>query len=209
LRAKLVGQTKPAPAAPTKPANMQTLGNIKFDSNLARKGSYGNLIVQDVNSGKDYGVVRKKDGSYDWYKEGMQIPAQVTAETSAVAPMGLKQLAQPAQPQQTGSKINFDIPGITIKPKPEVPKPPVYEGKDFKEAFATARKELGPNKLFEYQGKRYPTNVAGEKFEPAPEVIAQTGLSPAAAKTEFNMQNKLIQSLYSGEKNVMLDGYRD
>ena len=46
--------------------NIQTLGNIKFDSNKARKGKYGNLIVQDIVTGKDYGVYRKSDGAYEF-----------------------------------------------------------------------------------------------------------------------------------------------
>lgn len=51
--------------------NYQTLGNIKFDSNKARTGEYGQLIVKDENSGKDFGVVRGKDGSYDyWHADG-------------------------------------------------------------------------------------------------------------------------------------------
>lgn len=48
---------------PIKP-NIQRLGNIEFDSNTARKGQYGNLIVTDIKTGKEFGVVRKKDGTY-------------------------------------------------------------------------------------------------------------------------------------------------
>lgn len=47
--------------------NLQKLGNIKFDSNTAKEGDNGQLIVTDINTGKDFGVVRNKDGSYTWY----------------------------------------------------------------------------------------------------------------------------------------------
>jgi hypothetical protein len=47
--------------------NYQILDNIKFDSNKARTGEYGQLIVKDENTGKDFGVVRSKDGSYDYW----------------------------------------------------------------------------------------------------------------------------------------------
>lgn len=47
--------------------NIQTLGNIKFDSNTSRRGNDGEMIVKDINTGKDYGVIRKPDGSYTWY----------------------------------------------------------------------------------------------------------------------------------------------
>ncbi len=47
--------------------NIQKVENIEFDSNQARKGKYDNLIVKDRKSGKDYGVIRKEDGSYDFW----------------------------------------------------------------------------------------------------------------------------------------------
>lgn len=47
--------------------NLQKLGNIEFDSNTAKEGDNGQLIVTDINTGKDFGVVRNKDGSYTWY----------------------------------------------------------------------------------------------------------------------------------------------
>lgn len=55
----------------------QTLGNIKFDSNKA-KNQNGVLSVTDVNTGKDFGVVRNPDGSYRWFNPAKEkIPSQV------------------------------------------------------------------------------------------------------------------------------------
>lgn len=56
----------------SKSSNYETfikLGNIEFNSNLARQSSknQGVLIVKDVNTGKDYGVVRNANGSYNFY----------------------------------------------------------------------------------------------------------------------------------------------
>jgi len=48
--------------------NTQALGNIRFDSNTARQGPNGQMIVTDMRTGKDFGVVRQQDGSYDWYR---------------------------------------------------------------------------------------------------------------------------------------------
>lgn len=45
--------------------NIQRVGNITFDSNLARPGN-GNLIVRDIATGQDYGVIRNADGSYSF-----------------------------------------------------------------------------------------------------------------------------------------------
>ncbi len=47
--------------------NMQKVGNVKFDSNKVRKSKNGVLIAKDINTGKNYGVVRNKDGSYKFY----------------------------------------------------------------------------------------------------------------------------------------------
>jgi hypothetical protein len=49
--------------------NIQKLGDIEFDSNKAKKTKIdGVLAVKDIKSGKQYGVVRKEDGSYEFYK---------------------------------------------------------------------------------------------------------------------------------------------
>lgn len=47
--------------------NYQTLGNIKFDSNTSRRGPYGQMIVKDEFTGKDFGVVRNSNGTYNFY----------------------------------------------------------------------------------------------------------------------------------------------
>jgi RHS repeat-associated protein len=47
--------------------NLQTVGNIKFDSNKIRISPKGTLIATDINTGKDYGVVRdSKTGKYNF-----------------------------------------------------------------------------------------------------------------------------------------------
>jgi RHS repeat-associated protein len=55
-------------------ANIQKLGGIEFDSNLAKPvkdatGKTKYLIVQDLNTGKDYGVTRNDNGSYSFYDD--------------------------------------------------------------------------------------------------------------------------------------------
>jgi RHS repeat-associated protein len=52
--------------------NIQTLGNIQFDSNLARNCG-DHLIVRDINSGNDFGVVRKENGCYEFYGENTKV----------------------------------------------------------------------------------------------------------------------------------------
>jgi hypothetical protein len=54
--------------------NYQNLGNIRFDSDTAIPVMKSDgktidyLIVQDLNTGKDYGVNRNENGSYSWHQ---------------------------------------------------------------------------------------------------------------------------------------------
>jgi len=52
----------------------------------------------------------------------------------------------------------------------------------FNEAFAVARKQLGPNQIFEYNGKKYTTNLVGEKFEPSEEVLTKNNMNNPEVK---------------------------
>jgi hypothetical protein len=56
--------------------------NIEFDSNKVRKGDFDQLIVKDINTGKDYGVVRNDDGSYDFWKGRPDRPKEEIAPAS-------------------------------------------------------------------------------------------------------------------------------
>ena len=51
-----------------KNSSIQKLGKITFDSDNARKGKNGNLIVKDMETGKDFGVKRENNGSYNFTK---------------------------------------------------------------------------------------------------------------------------------------------
>jgi len=47
--------------------NTQRLGKLTFDSNQVRKSKTNpNVLIAKASDGKDYGVVRKDDGSYDY-----------------------------------------------------------------------------------------------------------------------------------------------
>lgn len=47
--------------------NTQRLGKLTFDSNQVRKSSTNpNVLIAKASDGKEYGVVRKSDGSYDY-----------------------------------------------------------------------------------------------------------------------------------------------
>jgi hypothetical protein len=47
--------------------NTQRLGKLTFDSNQVKKSKTNpNVLIAKASDGKDYGVVRKSDGSYDY-----------------------------------------------------------------------------------------------------------------------------------------------
>ena len=84
------------------------------------------------------------------------------------------------------------------------------KAKNFKEAFSIARKQLGANQIFEYQGKKYGTNLQGEKFEPTKEVLDKAGMNIPIIKQSLHEQNKLVNSIYSSKKTVKLEPeYKD
>lgn len=81
----------------------------------------------------------------------------------------------------------------------------INKAKSFNEAFKIARQQLGPNQIFEYKGRKYGTNLAGEKFEPSEEVLAKHNLNKPEVKDRLNIQNKMVQSVYSDKKTTKLE----
>ena len=73
---------------------------------------------------------------------------------------------------------------------------------NFKSAFDEARKELGPNAIFEYHGKLYTTNHPGEKEEIAESILVeQSKLNSRKDKVQPNQisdfsANSLIEETY-------------
>ena len=73
---------------------------------------------------------------------------------------------------------------------------------NFKSAFDEARKELGPNAIFEYHGKLYTTNHPGEKEEVSESILVeQSKLNSKRDKAQPNQidvfsPNRLIEETY-------------
>ncbi len=79
------------------------------------------------------------------------------------------------------------------------------KAKDFNEAFKIARNQLGPNQIFEYQGKKYGTNLKGEKFEPSDEVLTKANINKPEVKERLQQQNKMVASVYSDKQTTKLE----
>jgi hypothetical protein len=84
------------------------------------------------------------------------------------------------------------------------------EPKDFKEAFKNARSTLGANKIFEFQGRKYGTNIAGEEFKPDEAELRKFNLSTPGVKKRLNEQNKSVVSPYTDKNTTKLEPeYKD
>jgi hypothetical protein len=81
---------------------------------------------------------------------------------------------------------------------------------NFNQAFKIARKQLGANKIFEWQGKNYGTNVAGEEFKPEEEELVKFNMNNDAVKQNLAKQNKMVKSPYSSKEVTKLEkGYKN
>ena len=79
------------------------------------------------------------------------------------------------------------------------------KAKDFNEAFKIARNQLGANQIFEYQGRKYGTNLKGEKFEPSEEVLTKNNMNKPEVKERLQQQNKMTTSVYSDKQTAKLE----
>lgn len=80
----------------------------------------------------------------------------------------------------------------------------IKTAKSFNEAFSIARNTMGPNQIFEYNGRKYGTNQAGETFKPSEEVLKASGLDSTKVKERLNKQNTELNSPYLNKKTVKL-----
>ena len=87
------------------------------------------------------------------------------------------------------------------EPAQTIPDTPQYgpindEQGTYKEAFASARKSLGPNKIFKYQGKTYGTNLKGEDFNPSDSELKKFKIDTAEVKERLKVRRAEINSPY-------------
>jgi hypothetical protein len=102
--------------------------------------------------------------------------------------------------QSTVSKQNNNTQNTAINQDQDYTK-----AKDFNEAFSIARKQLGANQIFEYQGRKYGTNLEGEKFEPSDEVLTKANINKPEVKERLQQQNKMVTSVYSDKQTSKLE----
>ena len=81
----------------------------------------------------------------------------------------------------------------------------IKTAKNFNEAFSIARSTMGANQIFEYNGRKYGTNLKGENFTPSDNVLKASGLDTTKVKDRLVDQNKQLESPFLNKKTVKLE----
>ena len=148
-------------------------------------------------------VVELDDSEIERYKKGGYIVEELPKAQEGI------QVSSPSwseyKPQ--GPTISNPIPEITrIVSKPVVKETPVVSNtgqeKSFEEAHAEARNALGPNQIFEHNGRKYGTNNPGEDFKPSEETLKKADLNTQNVKQNIENQNKELDDPYVSKKTV-------
>jgi len=163
----------------------------QYNANIKNQMKTGGFIVELDDSE----IERYKKGGYiieelPKAQEGIQVSSSSWSEY---------------QPQ--GPTINNAIPEIErIISKPVVKETPVVSNtgqeKSFEQAHAEARNALGPNKIFEHNGRKYGTNNPGEDFKPSEETLKKADLNTQNVKQNIENQNKELDDPYISKKTV-------
>jgi len=114
--------------------------------------------------------------------------------------------------QDLSTKVSVADPAPTgLRPVDPALVTSIKTANSFNEAFSIARKSLGANHIFEYDGRKYGTNLKGETFNPSAEVLAESGMNNTQVKTRLKKENESLKSPYLSKSTVKLqpDPYED
>lgn len=96
--------------------------------------------------------------------------------------------------------------------KQRVPKEELVQAKPktFAEAFKVNRARLGPNKVFEFEGRMIGTNIEGETFNPSEEDLAKYRSNTKEVKDRLARENEEVKSPFTEKNTVKLEPeYKD
>jgi len=164
-------------------AYIQTLPK---DSDYAEDGTIVSVLYTQ-KTGKDWSTAKQEGLTTGSYDDNMKLRQRLLS-------------GEFDNKQSTVSKQNNNTQNTAINQNQDYTK-----AKDFNEAFKIARNQLGPNQIFEYQGKKYGTNLKGEKFEPSDEVLTKANINKPEVKERLQQQNKMVASVYSDKQTTKLE----
>lgn len=155
-------------------------------------GSIMYLDDNEINHYKNKGYIIEE---LPKAQEGIQVGAPVWSNINTNAPV-----IQNAIPEVERAITE------RVVVKPEVKAQPVVTSankeKTFEEAHAEARSTLGPNAIFEFNGRKYGTNNPGEDFKPDEKTLEKSGLNTENVKQNIEKQNKELDDPYISKKTV-------
>ena len=156
------------------------------DSDYAEDGTIVSVLYTQ-KTGKDWSTAKQEGLTTGSYDDNMKLRQRLLS-------------GEFDNKQSTVSKQNNNTQNTAINQNQDYTK-----AKDFNEAFKIARNQLGPNQIFEYQGKKYGTNLKGEKFEPSDEVLTKANINKPEVKERLQQQNKMVASVYSDKQTTKLE----
>ena len=112
------------------------------------------------------------------------------------------------KPSNTLPPANTNSNAANPTLSPEEINDKINNAKDFNSAFGIARDYYGANKIFEYNGKQFGTNLAGETFEPSEDDMVAAGLK-SKQREKIYKQNRSVVSPYTDDNIVEFDEFED
>lgn len=87
----------------------------------------------------------------------------------------------------------------------------IKNAQTFNQAFTIARSAMGSNQIFEWNGRKYGTNLKGETFNPSNEVLKAAGMNTPKVKERLQKENNQLNSPFISKSTVKLqpDPYQD
>lgn len=108
-----------------------------------------------------------------------------------------------------GDYINLDYMNKAVKPQAiESSVRDEYASREpetFEEAFKMNREMYGPNKIFEFKGRKYGTNLAGEEFNPSESELSKFNMNSDKVKNRIKNQNKQVKSPVTSKNTLKLE----
>jgi hypothetical protein len=164
-----------------------------YNANLHGKMKRGGIVMELT----DKEIDRYRKGGYiieemPKAQDGIQVSPSIWSDYQPKGPVI----------EDSTPEIEKIISQSVVKEKPLVLNS--NQEKSFEEAHSEARNELGPNQIFEYNGRKFGTNNPGENFNPDEKTLEKANLNTNAVKENIYNQNKDLNDPYKSKNTVKL-----
>jgi len=181
-------------------------GDMVFEQPIAKKGG----TVSKKQEGGSVSEIWQDVTGTPW----SEAKSQGLTDGSYAANIALRKklISTPSEfkqkPSNTLPPANTNSNAANPTLSPEEINDKINNAKDFNSAFGIARDYYGANKIFEYNGKQFGTNLAGETFEPSEDDMVAAGLK-SKQREKIYKQNRSVVSPYTDDNIVEFDEFED